>query len=266
MSNDFFFDWHEHLYEKVQGNILSGKNFPPTREEAADMLAGTRVILCTLSMLSFHKIYLFTDNVPVETLIIDEASQIERGDLVPVLVSYHETLRKLVFVGDDNQLAPFGQDDLPKLESVFEQDVLRKRAVFLNTQYRMPVAIGQFISNEVYKGQLRSHHKDEAREACRFVDVYNGVESLHGHSWVVRRLHVRCQQILKLLYRTRQSARPSSTSPRSYTWRARIFASLLHTMLSAQWLSSVSRRLLFPGKIVSSTLTRSKVASQKERP
>ena len=45
----------------------------------------------------------FTKIVPVQTIIIDEASQIEAGDYLPILARYKMTLRKMVFIGDDKQ-------------------------------------------------------------------------------------------------------------------------------------------------------------------
>jgi hypothetical protein len=45
----------------------------------------------------------FTKIVPVQTVIIDEASQIEVGDYLPILARYKSTLRKMVFIGDDKQ-------------------------------------------------------------------------------------------------------------------------------------------------------------------
>jgi len=45
----------------------------------------------------------FTKIVPVQTVIIDEASQIEVGDYLPMLARYKTTLRKMVFIGDDKQ-------------------------------------------------------------------------------------------------------------------------------------------------------------------
>lgn len=69
------------------------------------MLLGARVILCTISMLSAYRIVDcgFTKVVPVQTVIIDEASQIEVGDYLPVLARFRTTLRKIVFIGDDKQ-------------------------------------------------------------------------------------------------------------------------------------------------------------------
>jgi regulator of nonsense transcripts 1 len=43
--------------------------------------------------------------VPVETLIIDEASQIDVGDYLPVIHRHKVKLQKLVFIGDDKQCA-----------------------------------------------------------------------------------------------------------------------------------------------------------------
>lgn len=54
-------------------------------------------------MLSNPKIAVFTRLVPVEVVIVDEASQIEVGDYLPLLSRYEKTLRKLVFIGDDKQ-------------------------------------------------------------------------------------------------------------------------------------------------------------------
>jgi regulator of nonsense transcripts 1 len=45
----------------------------------------------------------FTELVPVQMVIIDEASQIEVGDYLPILGKYKSTLRKVVFFGDDKQ-------------------------------------------------------------------------------------------------------------------------------------------------------------------
>lgn len=67
------------------------------------MLAGSRVILCTLSMVSHPKLSSFMRVVPPRTVIFDEASQIEVGDYFPLLCRFRSTLGKLVFIGDDKQ-------------------------------------------------------------------------------------------------------------------------------------------------------------------
>lgn len=45
----------------------------------------------------------FTELVPVETLIVDEASQVEIGDYLIPLSKFYNTLQKIVFIGDDKQ-------------------------------------------------------------------------------------------------------------------------------------------------------------------
>ncbi|KDQ57105.1 hypothetical protein JAAARDRAFT_95213, partial [Jaapia argillacea MUCL 33604] len=137
-------------------------------------------------MLSSNKLRVagFTTLVPINTVIVDEASQIEIGDYLPLLHLFKPTLRKLVFIGDDKQLAPYGQDDLGDLRSIFEIPHLRQGAIFLDTQYRMPRPIGDFISRHMYKGQLKTVHAISDRSSCRLVDVPNGKEKQSGKSWV----------------------------------------------------------------------------------
>ena len=62
-------------------------------------------MLCTISMLSHPNLEStgFTRLVPLDTVIIDEASQIEIADYLPLFSKFGKTIRKLVFVGDDQQ-------------------------------------------------------------------------------------------------------------------------------------------------------------------
>lgn len=60
-------------------------------------------MLCTLSMLSNAKLALVARLVPVETIIFDEASQIEVGNYFPPIHLFHTVLKKMVFIGDDKQ-------------------------------------------------------------------------------------------------------------------------------------------------------------------
>ena len=102
-------------------------------------------------------------------------------------------------------MAPYGQEEIPELRSVFEWPHLMENAVFLDTQCtsvlpskvesrvnysplvdRMPTVIGNFISRHVYDSELRTQHAIESLTCCRFVDVSNGKEAKKGVSWVVR--------------------------------------------------------------------------------
>jgi len=96
---------HEHLYQAIRDNMMESGDFKHTAQENERLLLGVRVILCTISMLSTERIRFcgFTKIVPVQTIIIDEASQIEVGDYLPIMAMYKPTLRKMVFIGDDKQ-------------------------------------------------------------------------------------------------------------------------------------------------------------------
>ena len=54
-------------------------------------------------MLSNPKIKPYTNLVAPEIVIVDEASQIEVGDYLPLLHLFRTSLKKLVFIGDDKQ-------------------------------------------------------------------------------------------------------------------------------------------------------------------
>ncbi|KAI0341058.1 P-loop containing nucleoside triphosphate hydrolase protein [Trametopsis cervina] len=186
VSHDFHFEWHEHLYkEALEERLIRSSDFKDDILDTQTLLKGSKVILCTLSMISNPRIRTsgFDRLVPVETVIVDEASQIEVGDYLPLLAQFQQTIKKLAFIGDDKQLAPYGQDDLSTLRSIFEMEHMRKDAVFLDTQYRMPHPIGNFLSKRVYKGRLKSQHGITDRSCCMFVDIAQGTEVNSGHSF-----------------------------------------------------------------------------------
>jgi hypothetical protein len=95
---------HEHLYGRIKENIIVSDRFtkPGAIQRA---LQGTQVILCTLSMISNSRLQLagVPQVVPIVNVIIDEASQIEVGQYVPLFKTFGNSLRKICFVGDDKQ-------------------------------------------------------------------------------------------------------------------------------------------------------------------
>jgi len=120
VSKDFHFEWyvcfilyiacsyldvvcyrHEHLYSKVASNIIRSDGFMYASKR--NNMRDVRVVLCTLSMLSNDSIKYFTKNIPVNTLVVDEASQIEIGNYISVFSKFKWTLRKACFIGDDKQ-------------------------------------------------------------------------------------------------------------------------------------------------------------------
>ncbi|KAF7327916.1 hypothetical protein MKEN_00371600 [Mycena kentingensis (nom. inval.)] len=183
VSKDFHYDWHEHLYQKIEPNVLRTDHLEKELVGVDHQLAGSRVILCTLSMLSNPQFAVVTRIVPLETVIVDEASQIEIGDFLPMISLYSTTIEKLVFVGDEKQLAPYGQGQIDTLRSVFEMKHLRTDAIFLDTQYRMPKGLGSFIGLHVYDDKLKSEHRITGR-CWQFVDVQRSEELSSGRSWI----------------------------------------------------------------------------------
>ncbi|KAI0951281.1 hypothetical protein AcW1_008363 [Taiwanofungus camphoratus] len=181
VSVDFHANWHEHLYHRVYKNMIRSDEFKGAEEQ----LLGCPVVLCTLSMLANPRIKTFTNVVPITTVVIDEASQIALSDYIPLL-STISSIQKLCFIGDDKQLPPYGQEEVEELKSVFEVSHLHSSAIFLNMQYRMPPQIGDFISDQVYDGQLQSnpdHLIGHSLASCYFVDV-EGCEKHYEKSWV----------------------------------------------------------------------------------
>ncbi|KAG2074289.1 hypothetical protein BDR04DRAFT_1008715 [Suillus decipiens] len=159
VSKDFHYDWHEHLYERLEHCFIRSDMFGGGAVAVEQLLfdvhtnTKARVILCTLSMLSNPRINEITIQVPVETVIFDEASQIEVGDYLPLLQRFQPTLQKMVFIGDDKQ-------------------------------HRMPFVIGSFISRHVYNQKLMTVHNIDSKAACRFVDVKWGQEQKAENSWM----------------------------------------------------------------------------------
>jgi hypothetical protein len=100
---------HEHLYKDLDTKVIRSDDFPADGNPVglSRMFLDCRVVLCTLSMLSVDKVVHVARIIPVQTVIVDEASQIELGDYLPALHLYSRSLRKLVFIGDDKQRMKF---------------------------------------------------------------------------------------------------------------------------------------------------------------
>ncbi|KAK0434049.1 uncharacterized protein EV420DRAFT_1282801 [Desarmillaria tabescens] len=115
--------------------------------------------------------------VPVESIIFNVAIQIEIGSDLPVIRRYSSSLQKMVFIGDDKQLLPYGHSDISELESVFEKQHLWRKIHFLDTSVnRMPMPIGDFISEHVYNKKHKTIRNISSKTCCRFVNIPKGRE------------------------------------------------------------------------------------------
>jgi hypothetical protein len=100
---------------------------------------------------------------------------------------------------------PYGKDNVPELQTIFDLQHLHGKAKFLKVQCkripsalshmismidgtidRMPVSLGNFISLHVYDGKLESEHRLTSKSCLSFVDAQNGLEEKSGFSWQVR--------------------------------------------------------------------------------
>ncbi|KAF8064440.1 P-loop containing nucleoside triphosphate hydrolase protein [Lyophyllum atratum] len=187
VAQEFHFEWHEHIYEMIQQKVLLSDDLSGIKSvgDTEMLLGGSVIILSTLSMLANPKV----DRVgvfrvvPVERLVVDEASQIKIEDFLHVFHKFHKTLEKVCFFGDPEQLPPYGKDQVPELKTIFDVEHLKGSAGFLDTQYRMPVPLGHFISQNVYHGKLKSEHSMRDTSCVSFVDASNGGETKGGFSW-----------------------------------------------------------------------------------
>ncbi|RPD58077.1 P-loop containing nucleoside triphosphate hydrolase protein [Lentinus tigrinus ALCF2SS1-7] len=186
VSKEFYHEWHEHLYESIEERLIRSDDLFSDRVETERRLGGSKTILSTISMLSNPAL----DNsgvlyiAPVERLIVDEASQIDSFELMHLFHKFKH-LETVCMFGDPKQLPPYGQETAPQMKTVFDIKHLKPSAYFLNTQYRMPVPLGKFISEEVYNSKLKSEHRIVDYSCVSFVDVRKGQEQSVGSSWRV---------------------------------------------------------------------------------
>ncbi|KAG6824710.1 hypothetical protein H0H92_006077 [Tricholoma furcatifolium] len=207
VSKEFHFEWHEHIYNEIQERVLVSDEILGVKDvhQLYRILGPTTVMLSTLSMLSspnVDRVGLFRV-VPVGRLVVDEASQIKIDDFMHILYKFRSPLKKLCFFGDPQQLPPHGKDQVPKIKTIFDIAHLRETAEFLDTQYRMPVPLGNFISHHVYHGRLKSEHTIKHSSCVTFVNVSSGIEAKSGFSWTNLQEIKAVVNIVRLYYRYR---------------------------------------------------------------
>ncbi|KAI0737252.1 P-loop containing nucleoside triphosphate hydrolase protein [Daedaleopsis nitida] len=200
VSKEFHCEWHEHLYEDIEHRLIRSDEIVGAFDPRT-AIADSTVILCTLSMLSNPSLDLYGvfAYVPVVRLVVDEASQIDTFEFMHLFdkfakpqkpatppskkVEKSTSLVKVCMFGDPKQLPPFGADTAPQIKTIFDFKQFKLCSYFLDTQYRMPVPVGDFISKEVYESKLNSVHKINDSSCVRFIDVRKGGEQRVGQSW-----------------------------------------------------------------------------------
>ncbi|CAO1638479.1 unnamed protein product [Sympodiomycopsis kandeliae] len=187
VSAAFYREWHEHHYIGLEKHVIV-TDLLGDLGQTRRALDGVRVILSTLSGIS--SIRLDQGQVfrirPLNLLLVDEASQLVIGNYPHVFAQHHRTLQKVVFLGDDRQLSPYGSDTLEHVTSVFELPHLREGAHMLKESYRLPHSLCDFISRNVYGEQLsvpEDSLQTALKDTVRFVDCIKGVAVKEGSSW-----------------------------------------------------------------------------------
>jgi hypothetical protein len=112
---------HEQLYEEVVAKVIRADELPESKREVEMTFRGATVVLCTLSMLSNPKLAEcgLLDLLPLNSLVIDEASQIDVFEFMVSPVSgvstisdtlnqhlfykFFKVLTKVCFFGDPKQ-------------------------------------------------------------------------------------------------------------------------------------------------------------------
>ena len=109
------------MYEGVRAKVIRSDELPDDKREVSPLFRGATVVLCTLSLLSNPKLLncgLF-DLLPMKSLVIDEASQIDIFEfmVIPMLPlrtisdtlnqhlfhKFSKVLTKVCFFGDPKQ-------------------------------------------------------------------------------------------------------------------------------------------------------------------
>jgi hypothetical protein len=91
------------LYEEIEAKVIRSDELPQSRREVEIIFRGATVVLCTLSMLSNPKLAEcgLIDTLPVTSLVVDEASQIDVFEfmVIPVLapLAISDTLNQHLF-------------------------------------------------------------------------------------------------------------------------------------------------------------------------
>ncbi|KAI0266501.1 hypothetical protein BC834DRAFT_132011 [Gloeopeniophorella convolvens] len=141
VSKEFLYEWHEDLYEEVESVLIRSDEIPSDPYATERMLGNTTIILSTLSMLSNPRLDDIFKVVPVTTLVIDEASQIDVFEFMHLFYKFSSALTKVCFFGDPKQLPPYGAREAG-LQTIFSIPHIKKTAYFLNTQCKELLCYG----------------------------------------------------------------------------------------------------------------------------
>ncbi|KAK0200666.1 P-loop containing nucleoside triphosphate hydrolase protein [Desarmillaria ectypa] len=105
VSKEFYVEWHEHLYTKIEDRLFRGDELPDNPKDLGITIGTSSIILSTLSMLSnpaLDQNGMF-DFVPPRNLVVDEASQINVFEYMHIFFKFRTVMTKVCFFGDPKQ-------------------------------------------------------------------------------------------------------------------------------------------------------------------
>ncbi|KAI0800447.1 P-loop containing nucleoside triphosphate hydrolase protein [Fomes fomentarius] len=167
VSMEFHFEWHEHIYKEIERNLIRSDEIP--KGEPRTMIGLASSSMCRLSGLSSMKRLrlIRSSSCTCSTNLTKRRS---------TMISRLPSRRCVCSATQSNEVAP-------KMQTIFDFEQFATSSYFLDTQYRMPVPLGDFISKEVYDSKLKSQHLIKTRRCVQFIDVRKGQEESVGSSW-----------------------------------------------------------------------------------
>lgn len=140
--------------EKFADNLMGDSSNWKLAKKSLEVVLNAEVILTT----TYISASALLKKVNIDCIIMDESSQVSEIDSILPLA--REEIKKVVLVGDENQLQPFaGNSDATK-SSLFDQ-IIQSEETFgqwiqmLDTQYRMHPAISAFSIEKIYENKLK---------------------------------------------------------------------------------------------------------------
>lgn len=130
------------------------------RDLQAYYLSQAKILLCTASTAGRKMLR----NFPAQSVTVEEAAQLPKGETINALIRAYRTLPKLIVFGDPAQLQPtvlslnmneFYEHHIKSLMLRVQQTGLPQ--ITLLEQRRMDPDISAFVNEESYSGSLRDH-------------------------------------------------------------------------------------------------------------
>ena len=98
----------------------------------------------------------------IDALIVDETSQLWSGYSLALLPSLRQ-VQNIILVGDSNQLAPYGVDDIKCMKSLFDEGLCHSSVphTTLTETFRLSPIVASVISSKIYNDQLQVRRSPE---------------------------------------------------------------------------------------------------------